>query len=448
MTVWDTGCNITVLPLRMITRLGLESQMSKDSDLNFLTIDRRTTTPLGMLSSIQFEVKEQPFVVKAYVVQEAAFDLLIGSSFMIRYAVALFPAWSAIVIARPVLITIAASCQRLPTLSRNDEVVNQEIVPLPEIGLSMTYYASSRSVSLGTSRNLLAQAAEQPLSSQEIDVIRAGQMMTLSVEFVLEQISYPRDLPAGIQRRLAELIIEFADTFSWHELDLGIIEDFPCIITRKDGWAPAVDGPRRLSPQKRDIIRQKFLPFVKMGVFIPAPHDAVDKAQLHVAKRDKSAPLDAATARVYHDYRKLNKTIVPDSYPLDTIPDLYKFMCDRPGKENGPSANDASLFYFTVDADRGYYQIAMHPDSTRATCFEMDDQLWVTNRLVFGILTGPAVFARNADALLGDLKHVDRLVRNYFDDLVGKGTTLDNLLSLLGRVLVKARAFFFFFFFV
>jgi len=37
----------------------------------------------------------------------------------------------------------------------------------------------------------------------------------------------------------------------------------------------------------------------------------------------------------------------------------------------------------------------------------------------FGVINGPATFARNADAMLGDMKFERKVIKNYFDDIVG-----------------------------
>lgn len=137
-------------------------------------------------------------------------------------------------------------------------------------------------------------------------------------------------------------------------------------------------------------------------------------------------------ACVCHDYRRLNDTIIPDPYPLETIPDLFSFMCENP-------THAPQLFYFMVDTDQGYFQIVMEEASVIHTSFEMDGSLWIAMRLIFGLVTGPAVFARNADAFLGDLKQRDRSIRNYFDDLIGKAASISELISLLRTLLLQAR---------
>ena len=72
-----------------------------------------------------------------------------------------------------------------------------------------------------------------------------------------------------------------------------------------------------------------------------------------------------------------------------------------------------------MDADRGFNRVVVHPDSIRHTRFEMFHQLWVSVRMNFGVINGPATFVRNADVMLGDMKFDRKIVKNYFDDIVG-----------------------------
>lgn len=95
-----------------------------------------------------------------------------------------------------------------------------------------------------------------------------------------------------------------------------------------------------------------------------------------------------------------------------------------------------------MDADRRFLQIVMEAASSKYTCFEMMNRHYISMRMLFGLVNCPAVFARNADAMLEDLKFKSREVLNYFDDIIGGVSEPDDwegLFYLFTKVLVRAR---------
>ena len=68
-----------------------------------------------------------------------------------------------------------------------------------------------------------------------------------------------------------------------------------------------------------------------------------------VPKRD-------GTHRICIDYRKLNKALAKDSYPLPRIEDIFATL----GK---------SKFFSTLDLKSGYHQISIAPEDREKTAF-------------------------------------------------------------------------------
>lgn len=85
----------------------------------------------------------------------------------------------------------------------------------------------------------------------------------------------------------------------------------------------------------------------------------------------------------------------------------------------------------------------MEVASARYTCFEMMHRLYISMRMLFGLVNSPAVFARNADVMLGDLKFKTHEVLNYFDDILGgvkDQGDWNRLLQLFVKVLNNVRS--------
>lgn len=74
--------------------------------------------------------------------------------------------------------------------------------------------------------------------------------------------------------------------------------------------------------------------------------------------------------------------------------------------------------FFKVDADRGFNQIVMTEDAVWSSAFAMLGELWVSERMLFGMKNGPPTFKRNAVIMQGEL--LQTKTKSYFDDIIGK----------------------------
>jgi hypothetical protein len=151
------------------------------------------------------------------------------------------------------------------------------------------------------------------------------------------------------------------------------------------------------------------------GSLYPSRLKLSEQSQLVIARRQPAEgedPDDLKHYRMAHDFRGLNARTILDPWPMTTLEEMTMWVAQW------------SIF-FKVDADRGFHQVVMAPDSVPHTAFEMFHQLWTSVRMNFGVISGPATFARNADIMLGEQKFVEGTVKNYFDDIVG-GAVSDN----------------------
>jgi hypothetical protein len=251
----------------------------------------------------------------------------------------------------------------------------------------------------------------------------------LTIDFVKSQIKMGPEVPMEVANGVCLDIIEFADCYSWHEFDLGRIEDVKHVIEPiDDNSVVAPSRPALYTPRNDAIIHAKCDPLVEMGVYTLAGPDSYNRSQLVIAKRpippevsrkrDTDLPQDIITEdelkyyRVAHDLRGLNAKCRLRPWPMTTLSEMSLWIANR------------SVF-FSVDADRGFQQIVNDPGSVKFTSFEMFHQLFVSLRMQFGDLNAPGTFAQNCDAMLGDLKFKDKKVKNYFDDIIGGASQMD-----------------------
>lgn len=230
----------------------------------------------------------------------------------------------------------------------------------------------------------------------------------LLVPFIRSMIQLSLTIPAVEADKVARLIFKFNDCFSWYELDLGTISDVPFSVTRINN-IPAVLPPRRhlYNSKNESVIRHKFQPLIDMGIFLDAsrPTDVIHMAQVCVVRHPLQKD-DLDSCKVVHDFRLINSDTQIDTYPISTLAQLHAWKAEFD-------------LWFSCDADWGFLQIVCKPSSIKHMAFELFHKLFVSTRMLFGCLNGPAVFARNTDVMLRYLKFKERSVLNYFDDILG-----------------------------
>ena len=79
------------------------------------------------------------------------------------------------------------------------------------------------------------------------------------------------------------------------------------------------------------------------------------------------------------DYRKLNKVLIGNSYPLPNINDILASM------------QGASVF-FVLDLKSGSYQLPVRPEDRCKTAFVCHRGLFEFNVLPFGLSNAPSAF--------------------------------------------------------
>lgn len=131
-----------------------------------------------------------------------------------------------------------------------------------------------------------------------------------------------------------------------------------------------------------------------------------------VAKKDGSV-------RMCVDYRQLNAITQPDRYPMEVVTELLYEVA-------------AAHFISVLDMTRGYWQIAVHPDSQKFTTFAAPSGLYAWKVMPFGLRNAAATFQR---VMNGMLRIHKGYAAAYIDDVAVYSTTWDEHLIHLTKVL-------------
>ena len=128
-----------------------------------------------------------------------------------------------------------------------------------------------------------------------------------------------------------------------------------------------------IQPQVKEMLRQEVI----------SPSKSPWRSPLMIAKKDGGLSL-----RLCSDLRGVNEVSVGDKFPLSRV-------------ENYLEALSGSQFFTMLDAQSGYWQIPMHPDSAPTTAFQAGSGFYQYNVLPFGLKEGPSVFQRIMTNVLG-----------------------------------------------
>lgn len=127
------------------------------------------------------------------------------------------------------------------------------------------------------------------------------------------------------------------------------------------------------------------------------------------------------------DYRKLNKKIVRDRYPLPLIEDQLDLL-------------QGAKVFSTIDLQNGFFHVAVEPDSRKYTSFVVPDGQYEFLRVPFGLCNSPAVFQKFVNAVFRELIR-EKIVLTYMDDLIVPSKDYSSGLSNLKMVLRTASEY-------
>jgi hypothetical protein len=404
LTIFDTGAVKNAVTRHTITAVGCK--WTEKVDISFVNADGVKYKPLGMCHEFPFKIGTVKFKTKVYVLEKAPFQFLLGMTFLHATGCGLFPRWNMIVMTIPSRLEIKCSAEgpnnrnSPPPLPGGSRVLASGPVFQPitddmeedpmDLGAvatvqcntmltapALALLATPGAILLGQ-KDLVSEpdgfmepAEFEAMTAHDWDHLRP----VLTIDFVKSQIKMGPEVPMEVANGVCLDIIEFADCYSWHEFDLGRIEDVKHVIEPiDDNSVVAPSRPALYTPRNDAIIHAKCDPLVEMGVYTLAGPDSYNRSQLVIAKRpippevsrkrDTDLPQDLITEdelkyyRVAHDLRGLNAKCRLRPWPMTTLSEMSLWIANR------------SVF-FSVDADRGFQQIVNDPGSVKFTSFEI-----------------------------------------------------------------------------
>ena len=231
------------------------------------------------------------------------------------------------------------------------------------------------------------------------------------VNFVPIQADYVRMTPEELRQKVEDIVKqsdvseEMKERLRTYMLSkgkllgcsgLGYIRDFEYHIELKDDNTtppPQViyDYPQGVREEGRELLKE----LIQEGVAVESESEWSFPI---VLVRKPSGGL-----RFCVDYRKLNKLVKPDKFPVPKIERYLEIL----GGEG---------LYTVVDLESGYFQLPLDKESQKYTAFSDGEKHYEFTRLPMGILPAVQVFQRAITAILSGLTFSMCLV--YLDDII------------------------------
>ena len=213
----------------------------------------------------------------------------------------------------------------------------------------------------------------------------------------------------GIQ--FQEVIKRFPQLFT----GLGRLKD-SYKIKLKEGAIPfALSVPRRVAIPLLPRVKEELERMTKLGVISKVTEPTEWCAGMVVV------PKPGGKVRICVDLTKLNTNVCRERHILPSV-------------ENTLAQLAGAKHFTKLDANSGFWQIEMEPDSAKFTTFITPFGRYQFNRLLFGITSAPEHFQRRMNEILGDIEDAVCLI----DDILIYGKTQSEhdqrLLSVLNRI--------------
>lgn len=128
--------------------------------------------------------------------------------------------------------------------------------------------------------------------------------------------------------------------------------------------------------------------------------------------------------RVFMDYRKLNKAILMDHFPLPFIDQMLDKLVGK------------AIYYF-LDGYLGYNQIFITLNNKEKTTFTCSYGTFAFRRMSFGLCNAPTPFQRCMIAIFSDM--MEKFLEIFMDDFSMFGNTFESQLKKLELVLCRSK---------
>ena len=179
------------------------------------------------------------------------------------------------------------------------------------------------------------------------------------------------------------------------------------------GNEPVFHQPRRLPFSEREIVRAQVDEWLENGIVEPSSSEYCSPVVV-VRKKD-------GTPRVCIDYRKLNRAIIKDRFPLPLIEDILDRL-------------QGSRVFSTIDLKNAFFHVDVDKESRKFTSFVTSEGQYQFLKVPFGLCNSPAVFQRYINTIFRSLIN-DGVMLPYMDDIIILSSSYEEGVERVKKVL-------------
>ncbi|XP_076382074.1 uncharacterized protein LOC143260475 [Megalopta genalis] len=180
---------------------------------------------------------------------------------------------------------------------------------------------------------------------------------------------------------------------------------------------PIYSRPRRLSLKEKDVLSEQIKECLQSGVIHPSISEYTSPVVI--------VPKKNGEYRVCVDYRKINKQIVRDRFPMPLIEDSLDALA-------------GARVFSVIDLRNGFFHVPVGKESQTYTSFVTPSGQYDFAKTPFGLCNSPAVFLRFIQEVF---KHLIacKVVLTYMDDLIVPGVDNEDAFQKLVQTLKVAE---------
>ena len=186
------------------------------------------------------------------------------------------------------------------------------------------------------------------------------------------------------------------------------------IILKDD--TPAYQRPRRLSPSEKNEVDKQIREWLKDGIIKPSSSEYASPVVLVKKKNGET--------RICVYFRKLNKLIIKDRYPLPLIEDQLDLL-------------QGATIFTALDLKNGFFHVEVDKESQKYLSFVVPGGQYEFAKVPFGLCNSPAVFQEFINAVFKDLI-AKGIVLTYMDDSIIPSHNIEQAVESLADVLEVA----------
>ena len=273
--------------------------------------------------------------------------------------------------------------------------------------------------------------AESTLTDQPIDVSDeevANFNPDLIPDFLRDLYERSKGLLDDRQKaRFGKLLITLQEAFSKDENDIGKITNYVHKLNTGDAkpvkqpiWRP----PLHLRAEEEAELKR----MLDLDVIRPCISEWQANPVL-VRKRGEAnqaaAGKNTGPIRYCISYKKLNKVLAKDHFPIPKISEVLNFL-------------SGNSIFSTIDCTASYWQLQLAPEDQEKTAFQTRWGTYCWNRVPFGLSTSGAGFSRAMTEILHDLLY--KIVVAYLDDIIIPSKGIEDQFLALETVLRRLIA--------